>query len=113
MSWARTFGTEWSFVRASSIVMAGGMQLAHSVHSAYGFPTYEFCYGSGGAVVVSGGKNTGCAGADIAEDRTSLRHRVGAQRAVALQVRGDDLTVVRWMQSLWRCQQAELRGLLE
>lgn len=30
-----------------------------------------------------------------------------------IEVCGDSVTVLRWMQGQWRCQQAELRGLQE
>lgn len=30
-----------------------------------------------------------------------------------LEVRGDNLTVIRWVQGFWRCQQSELMGLQE
>lgn len=39
MSWARAFGAEWVAASASATFGDQGMQLIHSVHNAYGFPT--------------------------------------------------------------------------
>lgn len=116
-AWATAFGVEWVSQATSPSFTDRAMQFAHSVHKACGFPSCELRYGprtrSTSGCPVVGAEAVSSARLPRQVEAIDVEWRVEPRSHFQLEMLGDSLTVVRWLQGWWQCQHRELQGLQE